>query len=94
MAYVALSRVRSLAGLHLIAFNPQSVRVSVKSLREISRLRKEFRVMGVLGHPCAGELTLVARRTYAPDVSWGLSCFALELFQSVDIPIIYMFSFY
>ena len=43
MAYVALSRVRSLAGLHLIAFDPQSVRVSVKSLGEINRLRKEFR---------------------------------------------------
>ena len=43
MAYVALSKVRSLAGLDLIAFDPQSVRVSVKSLREINRLRKEFR---------------------------------------------------
>ena len=29
--------------LHLIAFDPQSVRVSVKSLGEINRLRKEFR---------------------------------------------------
>jgi len=43
MAYVAVSRLRSLAGLHLIAFDPKSIRVSVKCLTEINRLRKKYR---------------------------------------------------
>ena len=43
MAYVALSRVRSLDGLFLTAFDPQSIRVSVSSLGEVNRLRKTYR---------------------------------------------------
>ena len=40
MAYVALSRVRTLSSLHLIAFNPE---VSTQSLKEVNRLRETFR---------------------------------------------------
>ena len=40
MAYVALSRVRSLDGLFLTAFDPQSIRVGASSLGEVNRLRK------------------------------------------------------
>ena len=39
MAYVALSRVRSLLGLHLVAFHPKSIMVSISSLID-NRLRK------------------------------------------------------
>ena len=40
MAYVALSRVKQLENLHLIAFNPQSIMVSTKCL---NRLRHVYR---------------------------------------------------
>ena len=43
MAYVALSRVRSLAGLHLSAFDPNSILVSTSCLKEVNRLREAFR---------------------------------------------------
>ena len=43
MAYVALSRVRSLSGLFLSAFNPKSLMVSPACLREVNRLRRAFR---------------------------------------------------
>ena len=43
VAYVALSRVRSLAGLHLLAFDPKSIIVSNRSLEEYNRLRKAYR---------------------------------------------------
>ena len=43
MAYVALSRVRSLAGLHLSAFDPKSIIVSTSCLKEVNRLREAFR---------------------------------------------------
>ena len=43
MAYVALSRVRSLSGLHLVKFSPKSVTVSRKCLNEFNRLRQLFR---------------------------------------------------
>ena len=39
MAYVALSRVRSLSGLHLVAFHPKSIMVSISSLKETNRLK-------------------------------------------------------
>ena len=38
---MALSRVRSLLGLHLAAFNPKSIMVSISSLQETNRLRKQ-----------------------------------------------------
>ena len=40
MAYVALSRVRSLSGLHLVNFSKKSIIVSRKCLEELNRLRK------------------------------------------------------
>ena len=43
MAYVALSRVRSLSGVHLTSFDTASVRVSIKCLEEVNRLRETFR---------------------------------------------------
>ena len=43
MAYVALSRVRSLEGLHLIAFDPCSIKVNKRCLTEINRLRESYR---------------------------------------------------
>ena len=38
MAYVALSRVRSLSGLHLVAFHPKSIMVSISSLKETNQI--------------------------------------------------------
>ena len=43
MAYVALSRLRSLSGLHLLAFDPRSIIVSPKCLQELNRLRQLYR---------------------------------------------------
>lgn len=43
MAYMAMSRVRSLSGLHLAAFHPNSIKVSSSSLEEINRLRQQYR---------------------------------------------------
>ena len=40
---MALSRVRSLAGLHLSAFDPSSIIVSNSCLKEVNRLREAFR---------------------------------------------------
>ena len=42
MAYVALSRVRSLSGLHLVAFYPKSIMVSISSLKETNQLRETY----------------------------------------------------
>ena len=36
MAYVALSHVRALAGLHMVAFNPKCITVSESSLNELN----------------------------------------------------------
>ena len=43
MAYVALSRVRTLNGLHLLSFDPLSVKVSNPCINDINRLRSKFR---------------------------------------------------
>ena len=43
MAYVAVSRVRTLAGLHLVAFEPKSIMVSTSCLKEVNRLRAAYR---------------------------------------------------
>ena len=43
MAYVALSRVKQLENVHLIAFKAQSVMVSSKCLQEVNRLRQTYR---------------------------------------------------
>ena len=42
MAYVALSRVKRLENLHLIAFKPQCIIVSTPCLQEINRLRQTY----------------------------------------------------
>ena len=39
MAYVTLSQVRTLEGLHLTAFTSKSIMVSTRSLHEVNRLR-------------------------------------------------------
>ena len=43
MAYVALSRVKKLENLHLIALTEQAIKVSSKCLQEINRLRQTYR---------------------------------------------------
>ena len=43
MAYVALSRVRTLSGVHLTCFNPKSLMVSSFSIKKINRLRQLYR---------------------------------------------------
>ena len=43
MAYVTLSRVRSLNGLHLTQFDPASIIVSTSCLEEINQLRSIYR---------------------------------------------------
>ena len=42
MAYVALSRVRTLSGLNLIAFDPASIKLSTQCLKGVNRLRETF----------------------------------------------------
>ena len=42
MAYVALSRVHTLNGLHLLSFDPLSVKVSNLCINKINRLRSKF----------------------------------------------------
>ena len=53
MAYVALSRVRSLDGVHLVAFDRKSIMVSSKCLLEINRLRQLHRPdLPIYALPC------------------------------------------
>ena len=44
MAYVGLSRIRTLSGVHLTDFHPKSIIVSSRSLQEINRLCRLFRL--------------------------------------------------
>ena len=44
MAYVALSRVKRLENLYLIAFKEEAIKVSKQSLNEVNRLRKTYRI--------------------------------------------------
>ena len=43
MSYVALSWVKTLSGLHLVAFEDTSIRVSAGCIKEINRLRSCYR---------------------------------------------------
>ena len=43
LANVALSRVKTLSGLHLVAFEDTSIRVSAGCIKEINRLRSCYR---------------------------------------------------
>ena len=43
MAYVAISRVRTLEGLHLTSYDPKSIIVNNSCLEEVNRLRSCFR---------------------------------------------------
>ena len=43
MAHVAISWVRTLQGLHLVAFESESIMVSTSCLKEINRLRAAYR---------------------------------------------------
>ena len=43
MVYLALSSVRTLNGLHLLSFDPLSVKVSNPCINAINRLRSKFR---------------------------------------------------
>ena len=43
MAYVALSHVKEMQNLHLIAFDEEAIKVSGKSLEELNRLRQTYR---------------------------------------------------
>ena len=53
MAYVALSRVRTLDGVHLVALDRKSIMVSSKSLLEVNRLRQLHRLdLMVYALPC------------------------------------------
>lgn len=42
MAYVALSRLRSLSGLYLVHFDKKSIVASADSIKEVNRLRKIY----------------------------------------------------
>ena len=44
MAYVALSRVRSLSGVHLTAFSPTSIMAPRTCVEEVNRLRQKYRL--------------------------------------------------
>ena len=44
MAYVALSRVRSLSGLHLVAFDAKSIKVSISCLKGTLNRKNNLRL--------------------------------------------------
>ena len=58
MAYVALSRIRSLAGVYLNTFNSQSVKVSISCLKEVNRLRQAYRKdLPIFSRPAISKLS-------------------------------------
>ena len=69
MAYVAMSRVRTLAGLYLLAFDPKSIKVSRECTEEVNRLRKLFRS----DIPCI-ELSAVPKSIKSNPKRTGLTC--------------------
>ena len=69
MAYVAMSRVRTLAGLYLLAFDPKSIKVSRECTEEVNRLRKLFRS----DIPCI-ELSAVPKPIKSNPKRTGLTC--------------------
>ena len=74
MAYVALSRVRSISGLklHLVAFDPTSIRVSQNSLEEFNRLRaahrKDLSQYSLPARAKSGSKRIRAECSLVPDV--------------------------
>ena len=80
MAYIALSRVRSLPGLHLSAFNSPSIKVSISCLKEVNLLRETYRKdLSVFSLPAVAKISkkrkLMARdnNIEAPNVKNALS---------------------
>ena len=69
MAYVAMSRVRTLAGLHLLAFDPKSIKVSMECTEEVNRLRKLYRS----DIPCI-ELSAVPNPIKSKPKQTGRAC--------------------
>ena len=65
--YVALSRVTSLEGLHLINYDPSSVTADEGAIREYNRLRHKYKP--------EAEIITVSKKRYrkVKDVSWTLS---------------------
>ena len=58
MAYVALSRVRSLSGPHLSAFDSQSIKVSIRCLKDVNRLREIYRKdLSVFSLPAVAKIS-------------------------------------
>ena len=69
MAYVAMSRVRTLAGLYLLAFDPISIKVSRECTEEVNRLRKQYRI----DIPCI-ELSALPKPIKSKPQRIGLTC--------------------
>ena len=81
MAYVALSRVKQLENLHLIAFHEEAIKVSSKYLQEINHLRQTYRpdvpqytiprqcTTQTRKHKFAGSLSTTT--TESPSAKWS-----------------------
>lgn len=80
-AYVALSRLRSLLGLHLINFDPRSVRASDDAINEYNRLKKKFKPGAALIDSDPEDKTTAGRN----DRVWG--CYGKKFADTnVQIP--------
>ena len=78
MAYVAMSRVRTLAGLYLLSFDRKSIKVSRECTEEVNRLRKLFRS----DIPCI-ELSGVPEEPNSKPKLTGLTCDSIHPQQNV-----------